>query len=56
MLTRAPHQRGCVSGSQLQNLKDECDKGGGNFDFDAIDGYEEITCVLQYVSPKVQID
>lgn len=34
---------GCVSGSQLQNLRDECDKGDGDWDFDVIDGYDELT-------------
>ncbi|KAG5942730.1 hypothetical protein E4U59_000919 [Claviceps monticola] len=34
---------GCVSGSQLQNLQEECDKGNGEWDFDTIDGYEELT-------------
>ncbi|QUC17978.1 uncharacterized protein UV8b_02219 [Ustilaginoidea virens] len=33
---------GCVSGSQLQNLRDECDKGDDGWDFDAIDGYDEL--------------
>ncbi|GAB0136224.1 hypothetical protein EsDP_00004535 [Epichloe bromicola] len=36
---------GCVSGSQLQNLRDECDKGDGDWDFDTIDGYDELTQV-----------
>ncbi|KAG6003023.1 hypothetical protein E4U43_000979 [Claviceps pusilla] len=36
---------GCVSGSQLQNLRDECDKGDGEWDFDTIDGYDELTQV-----------
>ena len=36
--------RGCVSGSQLLNLREECEKGD-DYDFDMIDGYDELKCV-----------
>ncbi|KJZ74838.1 hypothetical protein HIM_05747 [Hirsutella minnesotensis 3608] len=33
---------GCVSGAQLLNIKEACDQGEGNFDFDLIDGFDEL--------------
>jgi hypothetical protein len=38
--------RGCVSGAQLLNLQEACDDGNGNYDFDTIDGYDELRLVL----------
>ncbi|KAG5974805.1 hypothetical protein E4U58_002480 [Claviceps cyperi] len=37
---------GCVSGSQLQSLQEQCDKGNGEWNFDTIDGYEELAQVV----------
>lgn len=34
--------RGCVSGQQIENLRDAIAKGDGEYDFDAIDGYDEM--------------
>lgn len=39
-----------MSGEQMQRLHDQCDKGDGKWDFDEIDGYDE----LAYVAPKLQ--
>lgn len=33
--------RGCVSGKQLENLREDIRKGD-SYDFDLIDGYDEI--------------
>lgn len=33
---------GCVSGAQVGNLQDACDKGDGDYDFDRIDGFDEL--------------
>lgn len=33
---------GCVSGQQLQNVQGACQKANGDYDFDAIDGYDEM--------------
>ncbi|POS80812.1 protein kinase rad3 [Diaporthe helianthi] len=33
---------GCVSGKQLQNLREDICKGDNSYDFDMIDGYDEI--------------
>lgn len=33
--------RGCVSGKQLENLRDDI-RQGDSYDFDLIDGYDEI--------------
>ncbi|PHH88273.1 hypothetical protein CDD83_7757 [Cordyceps sp. RAO-2017] len=33
---------GCVSGSQLVNLQEACSQGDETYDFDAIDGYDEL--------------
>lgn len=41
--------RGCVSGSQLVNLQEACDQGDGKYDFDSIDGYDELRLVLVLV-------
>ncbi|KAK3191202.1 hypothetical protein K4F52_002791 [Lecanicillium sp. MT-2017a] len=34
---------GCVSGQQMERLHDACKKGDDDYDFDEIDGYDEIT-------------
>ncbi|QPG96302.1 hypothetical protein C2857_003798 [Epichloe festucae Fl1] len=47
---------GCVSGSQLQNLRDECDKGDGEWDFDTIDGYDELTQKIRRCVKQAHID
>lgn len=36
-----PACRGCVSGKQLENLRDDI-RDGDSYDFDMIDGYDEI--------------
>ncbi|PTB61530.1 zf-PARP-domain-containing protein, partial [Trichoderma citrinoviride] len=33
---------GCVSGSQLVNLQEACGNDPDNYDFDAIDGFDEL--------------
>ncbi|RDA91179.1 hypothetical protein CP533_4843 [Ophiocordyceps camponoti-saundersi (nom. inval.)] len=33
---------GCVSGAQMVAVQELCDKGDGSYDFDAIDGYDEL--------------
>ncbi|RDA89254.1 hypothetical protein CP532_0533 [Ophiocordyceps camponoti-leonardi (nom. inval.)] len=33
---------GCVSGAQMVAVQELCDKGDGTYDFDAIDGYDEL--------------
>ncbi|CRK35064.1 hypothetical protein BN1723_018649, partial [Verticillium longisporum] len=33
---------GCVSGKQIEGLRETCSRGGDAFDFDAIDGYDEM--------------
>lgn len=33
--------RGCVSGKQLENLREDI-RNGDSYDFDLIDGYDEI--------------
>ncbi|KAM0280629.1 hypothetical protein ACHAQH_003936 [Verticillium albo-atrum] len=33
---------GCVSGKQIEGLRDTCSRDGGAFEFDAIDGYDEM--------------
>ncbi|KAJ2970807.1 hypothetical protein NQ176_g8009 [Zarea fungicola] len=33
---------GCVSGDQMLRLREECDKGANEWDFDQIDGYDEL--------------
>lgn len=33
---------GCVSGQQLQKVAETATKADGSFDFDAIDGYDEM--------------
>ena len=38
---RFPARRGCVSGKQLENLRDDI-RQGDSYDFDMIDGYDEI--------------
>jgi serine/threonine-protein kinase ATR len=51
---------GCVSGAQMLNLHEFCDKGDGTFDFDLIDGYDEMRqvgptppcCVLALTCPS----
>lgn len=40
LLTRIP--RGCVSGQQLETLRDLIGKDDGDYDFDALDGYDEM--------------
>ena len=34
--------RGCVSGAQIQGLRDIAGEGGDEYDFDRIDGYDEL--------------
>lgn len=45
-LTKLPYRRGCVSGAQLLHLREACDTGDGKYDFDAIDGYDELGLVF----------
>ncbi|KLP21425.1 transcriptional regulator atrx [Fusarium fujikuroi] len=33
---------GCVSGQQLENVRELCQQGDGSFDCDLIDGYDEL--------------
>jgi hypothetical protein len=39
--------RGCVSGAMIAGVREMCDKGDETYDFDAVDGFDE----LGYVSP-----
>ncbi|PHH59165.1 hypothetical protein CDD82_2535 [Ophiocordyceps australis] len=34
---------GCVSGAQLVSVQEVCDKGDGEYDFDIIEGYDELS-------------
>lgn len=34
--------RGCVSGQQLENIQEFIRQGDGSYDFDMIDGYDEL--------------
>jgi serine/threonine-protein kinase ATR len=34
--------RGCVSGQQLENVRELCQQPDGSFDCDLIDGYDEL--------------
>ncbi|KAH6604196.1 hypothetical protein Trco_007642 [Trichoderma cornu-damae] len=34
---------GCVSGAQIAGLQELCGGDAGNYDYDAIDGYDELT-------------
>ena len=34
--------RGCVSGAQVQNMRDAIGDGAGSYDWDRIDGYDEL--------------
>ena len=34
--------RGCVSGAQLLSMRELCEDGGDECDFDMIDGYDEL--------------
>lgn len=42
LLTRLDTTRGCVSGAQLVNIQDLCRKDDDSYDFDMIDGYDEL--------------
>ncbi|TQS33002.1 hypothetical protein Golomagni_06669 [Golovinomyces magnicellulatus] len=33
---------GCVSGAQMLGMREECDQGDGDYDFDMVDGYDEL--------------
>ena len=37
--------RGCVSGHVIQNIRDKIGNGEGDYDWDAIDGYDELGLV-----------
>jgi serine/threonine-protein kinase ATR len=43
---RCSHFRGCVSGAQLQGVRDLAERDG-KFDFDMIDGYDELGWVYR---------
>jgi serine/threonine-protein kinase ATR len=34
--------RGCVSGAQIGTLRELCDMGDGEYDYNIIDGYDEM--------------
>lgn len=34
--------RGCVSGAQIQGIREYTQDGSGGYDFDKIDGYDEM--------------
>ena len=34
--------RGCVSGFQIQGIRESADKGDGSYDWDLVDGYEDL--------------
>lgn len=34
--------RGCVSGAQIDTLREICDQGDGEFEFEGIDGFDEM--------------
>lgn len=42
MVAANPVSRGCVSGSQMTKLREACEQDGDKYDFDVIDGYDEL--------------
>lgn len=42
MLTPVTLSRGCVSGAQIQNMRDKISMGDGEYRWDAIDGYDDL--------------
>lgn len=42
MLTPFNSRRGCVSGAQIENIRDKIRMGDNEYRWDAIDGYEEL--------------
>jgi hypothetical protein len=42
LLTTMANSRGCVSGAQIGTLRELCDNGDGEYDYNVIDGYDEM--------------
>lgn len=42
VLTSVGSCRGCVSGAQIQNVRDAISNGDDEYRWDAIDGYDEL--------------
>jgi serine/threonine-protein kinase ATR len=42
LLIRLLAPRGCVSGAQMVNIQELCRKDDGTYDYDMIDGYDEM--------------
>jgi hypothetical protein len=42
LLTSVGSGRGCVSGAQIQNVRDAISTGDDEYRWDAIDGYDEL--------------
>lgn len=45
--------RGCVSGAQIENFREIIKTSEGKYDFDMIDGFDEMRCVLL---PRISIE